>query len=194
MERALEYLIDVYQFDSNTNTFNIEVILPEYADIFNHLDPSPIRKRDLSPDLVEYIRLCSLEIPMNYKIRLSINISNENRDDQKEQETIKGIQYFALYMLNHLNAKILLPRKRSIKYVLFSFLFITLSAFSPALNDQNILMNFLRQGLTVGGWVFLWNAISLNFIDQDDSKELMKRYKRLSKSEIVFTYHPVNML
>ena len=65
----------------------IEVSLTDYSDIFNGWDPSPVRRRDLDPDLVEFMEHCAADIPLNYPLELQFYVPTEVRDEEKEERT-----------------------------------------------------------------------------------------------------------
>lgn len=46
-----DYLKKIYEKNTNTGNYIIEVSLNKYTDIFNDWDNSPLPKRDLDPDL-----------------------------------------------------------------------------------------------------------------------------------------------
>ncbi|WP_415578633.1 hypothetical protein [Hathewaya histolytica] len=42
--------------------------------------------------------------------------------------------------------------------------------------------------MNVGGWIFLWEALSLVFINRSDSVTNTKKYKRFLNAKIYFKY------
>lgn len=183
-----DYLFEIYKYDKESNTFTIPVNVDTYNDLFNQLDPTPFRKRDLAPELMEYLDSCSAEIPLNYKVEVSILILKEARDYQREKEIIAGFKHYFFYQLNSISDRIRSSQKRVAKYVFISFMCITCSALLRGFFADNLFFDYVREGFTIGGWVFLWEAVSVNFIQRDDITLTMKLYERLSRSYIDILY------
>jgi hypothetical protein len=54
--------------------------------------------------------------------------------------------------------------------------------------ETNILTTTLLEGLSIGGWVFLWEAFSLFFFTRQKILIRLKRYIRLENTRISFKY------
>jgi len=72
--------------------------------------------------------------------------------------------------------------------VLLSFCGITIHALIQDFFPDNPFLVFFREGLIVGGWVFLWEAFSMLFIQLDDVYQSLNMFKRLLNCKIVFSY------
>lgn len=59
---------------------------------------------------------------------------------------------------------------------------------SLQLNINRIFLKMILEGLSIGSWVFLWEAIAGLVIKNRENRFLIKTYKRLSKSFLYFTY------
>ncbi len=181
-----QYLEEVYLFDAAKKAFTIQVAVNQYDELFNRLDPTPLHQRDLAPDLMAFLKECSEEIPFRYQINLLINVSQENRDSLVERKVLEGFRHYFLYEINVISDQLRHTRRRALKYVLVSFLSITSAALLRGLLEENLIMNYLREGLTIGGWVFLWEAISVSFIQSDPINRLKTHLRRLQQADIRF--------
>ena len=182
------YLSEVYDFDPATGTFIIPVIIEQYDDLFNKLDHSPIRRKDLSFDLVTFLEECTNEIPKRYPLEVVIHITAQNAQTAQEKEVIAGIRHYFNYLVNRTRQEIRQKRLRAIKYVLISLAFITTAVLSTPLMTNNVAFEIVNEGLHVGGWVFLWEAFLVNFISMDVNKANVQQAERLCKATIHFTY------
>lgn len=54
--------------------------------------------------------------------------------------------------------------------------------------DMNVFLSILVEGQFIGGWVFLWEAISLFFFTNYDLYKKVKKYKRFLNTSIKFVY------
>jgi hypothetical protein len=186
------HIFDLYRFSQDQKTFIFDASLPDYEHIFNHLDPSPFRKRDLSPDLLSYLDQCSADIPLKYKIQILFNLTSQSPDPGREKEVVSGVKNNFLYNVNYFEKQILRTRMKALVYIILSFCGISAAAASQDFFQGNIFFGFLREGLTIGGWVFLWEAFSTLFIQLDDVYDSLKKFKRLLNCEILFTYSSQN--
>jgi hypothetical protein len=53
--------------------------------------------------------------------------------------------------------------------------------------EVNVLTSVLTEGLFIGGWVFLWEAVSLFFFSNRDLYYRYRTFRRLRRSEIIFS-------
>jgi len=185
---TLSYLKKAYPYAPEDNTFTIRIAVADYIDLFNSLDPTPFGIRDLAPDLIDFLNTCSSDIPFKYAVKLEINIGNCQKDDKLEQEILHGFKHYFEYIVSIEQEKIRRSRIRMGKYVLMSFFFITCSALLSRIAAENFMVNFLREGCLIGGWVFLWQAFDMNFIHMDEIKDNLKQYVRLASAQIAFSY------
>ena len=74
MQNQIKFLQSYYPFNKIMNSFVVEIALNSYADIFNDFDPSPYRKKDLNPELMNYLNDCSSDIPLDYPLILQFKL------------------------------------------------------------------------------------------------------------------------
>jgi hypothetical protein len=67
MRDKLKALDQVYDKDSDTDAYVINIVVKRYEDIFNNLDPSPFKRRDLNSNLISFLEDCSSDIPLRLK-------------------------------------------------------------------------------------------------------------------------------
>ena len=73
-------------------------------------------------------------------------------------------------------------------YFLLSLLLLGIGYFYLDETDK-VVLNVIREGIFIGGWVFLWEAITNIFITRHELLNTIRLYKRLYLSNIRFTYH-----
>ncbi len=188
MKRKNNLLEKLYEVDRESGNLIINVKIKSYNDIFNDLDPAPFRKRDLDQDLVAYLDECSLDIPLKRGIITQFVGKKEMKDEDKEGRIIKGFRNYYDFLCLYVNRQIKNTYKKSIFYFFTSIFFLIFSYYFPQSNINIFLSKLAKEGLNIGGWVFLWEAIVLVGFSIRELKIERKRYERLAKSSVKFLY------
>ncbi|MEM5948231.1 hypothetical protein WKV44_06720 [Spirochaetia bacterium 38H-sp] len=185
-----DIIAKIYDYDAETDSYIIKLSFDKYLDIFNSIDHYPIRKRDISDPVLTYIEECSEDIPFKSNIRIEIAIKREARNSELEERTIKGIKNYFKYMLFFYRKKSKSVANTSIIYFLLFGLFGFISFYTESLRlDINrIFLKMILEGLSIGSWVFLWEAIVGIAIENRENRFYVKTYKRLLDSTLVFKY------
>jgi hypothetical protein len=184
----LDSLREIYPYNPQTRTFTIQARVKLYDEFFNPMDPSPAPGRDLSPELVDYLNQCSDEILNKYQIEILLQVQNEARNVEREQECLKSLLTF--YQHETFVTKNQIRRKRglALRYILVSFSCLAAYILSEQWNLTAFLWSLLHEAVLIGGWLFMWEAVTLNFIEMDVHYEEIKKYQRLVFAKLGFTY------
>lgn len=184
-----DYLKKIYEKNPETGNYIIEVSLNKYTDIFNDWDNAPFQKRDLDPDLDFFLRSCSNDIPFKHNIEICFYIFNEVRNEEAEKLiALKLKNYYSFYLREEIRNL----RKSYRRIVLFTILSFTFLLTALLLEKQfkiNIFLNTMIQGLNIGGWVFLWEAISFLISKKKDIITDIRLYERFADSNVYFKYY-----
>ena len=183
-ERTLER---IYEKDKETGAFIISIALDRYVDVFNELDSAPWRRRDLDHDLRMFLEDCSSDIPLKYDVILQFNVEQEKQDTAKEDRLKVGLKTYFTFVRSSLQKEIRRSYERSIIYVVVAF-FLLFASYSLSVAATNALLASIFDVIAIGGWVFLWEAISTLAFQGRDSREKYRTYQRFSLSEVRFTY------
>ena len=76
--------------------------------------------------------------------------------------------------------------ERNIFFVGISFLLLLAASFMTRLKVDNLFFTTLNEGIFIGGWVFMWEAISSNSIEKKEIRNRYGQYKRFFDSPIEF--------
>jgi hypothetical protein len=183
-ERTLER---IYEKDKASGAFIISIALDRYVDVFNELDSAPWRRRDLDHDLRIFLEDCSTDIPLKYDVILQFNVEQEKQDPAKEERLKVGLKTYFTFARSGLQKKIRRSYQRSVVYALGAF-FLIFASYSLAATSSIPLLAALFDVVAIGGWVFLWEAIStLAFVGRE-ARDRYRMYQRFSISEVRFTY------
>jgi hypothetical protein len=186
MPSVKKLLNEVYKLNPETNSYMFEIRLNNYTDIFNDLDPSPLKRRDLDQDFISYMEDSSLDIPIKHNIELHFQIPEGIKDDKKEERIKAGIKTFynfnSLYILRELAR---LYREAGL-FSIISLASLFTSFFISSFPDHNYFFRIIVEGFNIGGWVFLWEAINILVFKVRKYKLEIKRYKRMHDADIFF--------
>lgn len=178
----------IYHTNQRNDAYLIEMKLDNYLDLFNSWDGAALDRKELTPELSDFLERASYELPLKEKVELCFYLPEEKRDKKMEADakaTIKNNfrmrKFFIDQNLKENNKKITI-------YILMGVLFLVIAYLIPENQDLSILISLLMEGLFVGGWIFLWEALSIFFFGSRELKNKKKRYLRYLNSEIVFNY------
>jgi hypothetical protein len=54
--------------------------------------------------------------------------------------------------------------------------------------NRSVVFNTILEGVNIGGWIFLWEAISMLFFKSKDINNEIQEIHRILRSNISFTY------
>jgi hypothetical protein len=176
----------IYQIDEATNLYMIEVALDQYGDIFNEWDPAPFKRREIDPDLELYLEGSSDEISDRYPIELSFTLPQGTRDEQTEQEMRDGLRNSFTFKIYLLKKELRKTNAQMLRWVLLGFIFLWLGSVLSSQFKETVLVSLLAEGLFIGGWVFLWEAVSLFFFTNRELYNRYRTYRRLHQAPVFF--------
>jgi len=179
-------LLTIYNRNPENNAYMIEISLEDYSEIFNGWDAATIKKRDIEPELLDYIEQSGFEIPLNETLEIYFYLPKEINDTDKENKSISGIQNnfrTVLFFIDRLLSK---NYRRIASYVLISIIFLIGAYVTRNITNLNLMFSIVMEGFFIGGWFLLWEAFSLFFFDSHETKQKRKVYKRFLETKIFF--------
>lgn len=182
------YLKRIYRTNPETNAFVIEISLDDYNEIFNGWDPSPVKRRDLDPDLLSFMEECAADIPLKFPLELQFFVPGDRCDDDKEALSREGIRNNFDFISHFIRKDLEEIRQKAIIYLLAAFAFLSVGYVSRQYVVTNMVTTVLTEGVSIGGWVFLWESFSLFFFSGQEVHRRLKRYMRFRETKITFQY------
>ncbi len=177
---------EIYAIDASTNLYMIEIALDHYSDIFNEWDSAPFKRRDLDPDLQLYLEGSSNEIPLRYPIELSFTIPKGSRDQQIEEEIRNSLKNYFVFKLYLLRRELKQTNVQMLRFVVIGFFLLWVATKFSEQFEGVPFASILSEGLFIGGWVFIWEAVSLFFFTNRELYEHYQTYRRLHKAPVFF--------
>ncbi|MGP4038871.1 hypothetical protein ACTWP4_03015 [Gracilibacillus sp. D59] len=183
------FLDQFYTIDPVSGEYIIEIALHDYDEVFNTWDSSVYNIRDLDASLKSFLEEFSYEIDSHHKIKLVFDMKDATQDTNMEKNIELGVRNYYNYRHFVMNKQTMQSRKKTLIYILVSTLFILLSTFFQLSEENQFFQQLLSLNLTVGSWVFLWEAFSLLFMQSGDLSKRRKHYRRIVVAPIIFRYH-----
>ena len=190
MNRRCRKLDDVYRKNSESGAFIIEVALDRYEDIFNEWDPAPFKRRDIEPDLWNYLEGCGRQIPEKTGIELHFDIPESARDKQKEDRVREGLATYFQNEMESAGNKLRRLYFRTLLHLLIAVLLLFLISYLGRIPDSALWFQAIREGMTIGAWVFTWEAISTFFFGSYKTRRNVRLNRRFSVMPVYFEYLP----
>ncbi len=178
---------DYYRINNQNGNIIIDIKFERYSDFYHSLDNALTNKRDLNPELKEYLELCSLDIPLKKKIELDFSI-DEKVDETSEDEIRTSFRKYYDFNFHYEKLKI---RNGILNAVLLACisggLMIAGIVFSDrAMNLPELVRNVITEGLSIGSWVFMWEAVHILSFKTFKNVKRKREYNRYAKADLRF--------
>lgn len=178
----------IYRFNETDNAYIIDLALDYYQEIFNDWDASPIRKKDVNPELAEYLEAASHDIPRNFNIEMAFSIPLSEKDIEREKKSIDGIKNNFKTELYFVSKELTMIFRKIALFIIMGFVFILTATLTQNQTSITLGFNVLIEGVYIGGWVLLWEAFSLFFFSMYELRKKKAMYMRFYNSNILFNY------
>lgn len=159
--------------------------LRDLAQLFNSLDPSPFRDRDLNADAEEFIVRWAQELPARSKFRLVIQV-----DHPPPPQVAQGIEeavrhYFANRVDQKQNEfRQLLRRGRRSLIIGLLFLAGCLVASEVLASRASTLARIIGESLIIVGWVAMWRPLEIYLYDWWPLREQRTVLEKLARMPV----------
>jgi hypothetical protein len=165
----------------------IDIFLTNILQLFDRIDPSPFREKDLDDDFVKYLTLCMCELRHANQVKLVIKMSEHNPKYLKNHDIEEAIEnFFSFEIENTKNELALLFRQG--RWALFNgivfLVFCNIIVFFLSQNLTGVLVNTIKEGITVIGWVALWWPVNMFLYEWWPYLDKIKLYERLKKVKV----------
>jgi hypothetical protein len=161
----------------------IEVRVTELRQLFNAMDPSPFRERDLDPRAEAFIVGWARDLPRDATLSLLVHL--ERACGHGDEATLLGDaihQFFTQRALDtRRELRELLRRGRISLVIAMAFLSAAMVA-SDVIGSltQRRFVQIFREGLLIGGWVAMWRPLEIFLYDWWPVRAQVRLFERLS--------------
>jgi len=188
MFSSFHELQKMYRYDVKRKTFHIDIRLDYYRDLYNEWDYSPLHRRDMDMDLLEFIEECSSEIPLKFPVQINFYLPKKVKNEEIEEKNIKGMKNFFSYTL--------IKQQRQRRRMFHSSLIYGLTGTGLLIGAfilKTLFVNesaaiLISEGLFIGGWVLFWELFSFIFFKIRTINSEIKNNQRILNACIVYHY------
>lgn len=181
-------LKQMYAYDPEKRAYAIEISLDDYGDIYNEWDRAQLRHKDINQELRAFLEECSTDIPMRHPIFLKFFLPRGFQDKEKEKAAREGLDRYFGFMVHTHEKEWGRQRRKAWLYMAIAFCFLSAAFLLGDALAGSVFFEVLLEGLFIGGWVFLWNAISTFFIEHTELRQRKRQYRRLLEADKAFFY------
>lgn len=176
----------VYNQNPETDSYLIEISLDNYGELFNGWDASPLRKRDIEPELLEYIEQMSSEIPLHESIELCFYMPSNLRDFDKEFRSISSVMNNFKVVIGFIDRKLKRFYRQMMIYLMLAVIFLTSAYFLRNTTTDTLFLDIMIEGFFIGGWFLLWEVFSIFTFESHEERLRRKIMSRFLISDIYF--------
>lgn len=168
------------------STVSIKLRLRELAQLFNSMDPSPFHDRDLDADAEEFIVSWAREAPHGESVVLTLHLETIPPPGRAAEVEDAIRNYFGTRAeMKQREFRQLMKRGRTSLLVGLLFLGVCLGISELfATLGQGALANFLKESLTIGGWVAMWRPLEIYLYDWWPVRAEYRMLERLSRMDV----------
>ena len=165
----------------------IELRLHEINQLFNSMDPSPFREKDLDLQAEEFIVEWAREISRHEPLLLTIHIGKSLDAGMTTQAIAESVRNHFRYRAEQSakqNKKLL---REGWKNLVIGLTFLSLCLFAAQFlgaYEGNTFVAILKEGLIIGGWVAMWRPMEMFLYSRWPVKRMRQLYTRLSNMEV----------
>lgn len=165
----------------------IELRLRELDQLFNSMDPTPFRHKDLDPEAEQFIESWALEFPPDSRFHLTVHLEQPPRIAEPEALVTEALHNYFEYkaQIARREFRILLHQGRMSLLIGLGVLGLALVA-SEALAKLALgrFLDVLRESLTIGGWVAMWRPMQIFLYDWWPLRRRQRIYRNLARAQV----------
>jgi hypothetical protein len=175
----------------------IEVHVPELRLLFNPIDPSPPRERDLDAKAEEFI--VSWARSLRRDARLALQVDVDKPDVPPEAETVGDAthEFFrqrSLSASRRLSQLFRVGRTSLVIGVAFLALAVTLAGLVTGALGESAFAALIRESMVIGGWVAMWRPLEIFLYDWWPILAERKLYDRLSVMPVSVRFRAASLV
>ena len=170
----------------------MEVRVADLRQLFNRMDPSPFRERDLDPSAEEFIIGWAQTVPAGKPLALVVHLERSAESPDEPAVIRDAIRDFFRHESDRAARRLrqLFQRGRISLGIAVLFLFALFAigdVIASAMTGSRF-VEVLREGLIIGGWVAMWRPLEIFLYDWWPIRGQIRLYERLASMPVRIVY------
>ena len=162
----------------------IEVNLRDISQLFNTMDPSPFREKDLDREAEEFILSWAREFPLHEPIALVVHLAELPQGSAMQPLVEQAVHHYFAYRakLNRMDFRRLM--REGWQTLLIGLLFLTVCLVTTQAmgrQESGTLLSLVRESLLIGGWVAMWRPMEIYLYEWWPLQRRGRIYEKLSQ-------------
>jgi hypothetical protein len=166
----------------------IEVHVGELKQLFNSMDPTPFRERDLDPQAEEFIAGWARELHTDEPLGLIVHVDGPEPPPAEVAVLHEAVREFfkqrALVTRRRLRQLLRVGRTSLLIGIAALALSIALGDLLAVMMSDGRLGGILRESLLIGGWVAMWRPLEVFLYDWWPIRAEARLFDRLSEMAV----------
>jgi hypothetical protein len=176
-----------------TEDDTIHVRIHELRQLFNSIDPSPFRERDLDPDCEEFIVACAREMPPDQPLRVDIRIDRDQPPPELAADVPSAVRshFEREATLQDLRRRRIVREGRlSLAIGLVVLVLCVSAATLVPTAEWGTPGVVLRESLIIAGWVVMWHPLEVLLYGLWPVTRERRLLERLAEAEVLLSAPP----
>ena len=165
----------------------IELRLNDINQLFNSMDPSPFREKDLDLQAEEFIVDWARELHKHELLYLTIHLGNPLNAGMNGRTIGEAVRNHFGYRANQSLRQYEKLLREGWKNLVIGLTFLSLCLFLAQFLGHyggSTFVAILQEGLIIGGWVAMWRPMEIFLYSRWPIKRIQKLYTRLANMEV----------
>jgi hypothetical protein len=174
-------------------TVLVELHLHGPLQLFDLRDPAPFHDRDLSDDAVSYLLAAMEDLRRMKNVEFRFIFECKRSESNLSAEEIdKAIRAHFRYEYDRAQRQLAANRRQGLKRLFVAIPVLALALAIAARIEQfaqtHTAFKVVREGLTILGWVTLWNPIELLLFSGGPIRERAQLFRRIERAPYRFVF------
>lgn len=170
----------------------IEVHVAELKQLFNAMDPSPFRERDLDPNAEEFIVGWAKDERHDLPLAMLVHLDRAAGPSNETSALAEAIHEFFTQRGHAARRRLReLLRRGRVSLLIGLVVLAACVALADVISESHAELRFigpLRESLLIGGWVAMWRPLEIFLYDWWPIRAEIKLYQRLSTMPVRIAY------
>jgi hypothetical protein len=170
----------IYRREGEWNLVEMKVSHP--AQLFNSLDPSPFRERDLDAEAAEYLVDAIRELHGHRHVKVVVYLPGQ-ADERTHAAVTDAIRNYFRYreLAARFNLRQVLRVGRTSLLVGLAFLSLCTALWLFVFTGEDLAARLLHEGALIMGWVAMWKPLEVLLYDWWPVLRDIRLYRRISE-------------